>query len=65
MMRARRNVYNFLLTAGLLSLNWIIYVYALKTEQLVDAALGYFIYPLCTVMLGVIILAKTLTAGRQ
>lgn len=65
MMRARCVIYNFLVTAGLLSLNWIIYVYVVKTEQFVDAALGYFIYPLCTVMQGIIFSVKHVTAGRQ
>ena len=48
--------FQFFLTAGLLSLNWGIYVYSVQTEQVVAAAFGYFIYPLCTVMLGIIIL---------
>jgi chloramphenicol-sensitive protein RarD len=60
MIRVRRNVLNFLVTAGLLSLNWGIYVYAVQTEQLVAAALGYFIYPLCTVILGIIVLGEKL-----
>ena len=58
--RKRRNFFNFFLTATLLSLNWGIYVYAVQTEQIVAAAFGYFIYPLCTLMLGIIILGETL-----
>ena len=63
MLKTQRNVYNFFLTAGLLSLNWGIYVYSVQTEQVVAAALGYFIYPLCTVMLGIIVLRRHLTVG--
>jgi chloramphenicol-sensitive protein RarD len=59
MMKARRNFCNFFVSAGLLALNWGIYVYAVQTEQLVAAALGYFIYPLCTVLLGIIVLGET------
>ena len=58
-LKTQRNFYNFFLTAGLLSLNWGIYVYSVQTEQVVAAALGYFIYPLCTVMLGIIVLRET------
>ena len=58
-LKTQRNFYNFFLTAGLLSLNWGIYVYSVKTGQVVAAALGYFIYPLCTVMLGIIVLRET------
>ncbi len=60
MMRGRRNFFKFFLTASLLSLNWGIYVYAVQAEQLVAAAFGYFIYPLCTVMLSIIVLGETL-----
>jgi chloramphenicol-sensitive protein RarD len=58
-LKTQRNFYNFFLTAGLLSLNWGIYVYSVQTGQVVAAALGYFIYPLCTVMLGIIVLRET------
>ena len=60
MLKTQRNFYNFFLTAGLLSLNWGIYVYSVQTEQVVAAALGYFIYPLCTVMLSIIVLGEAL-----
>ncbi len=43
------------LAAGLLSLNWGIYVYSVQAEQVFAAAVGYYIYPLCTVMLGIIV----------
>ena len=58
-LKTQRNFYNFFLTAGLLSLNWGIYVYSVQTGQVVAAALGYFIYPLCTIMLGKIVLRET------
>ena len=60
MLKTHRNFYNFFFTAGLLSLNWGIYVYSVQTEQVVAAALGYFIYPLCTVMLSIFVLGETL-----
>ncbi len=43
-----------------LTLNWCIYVYAVQSEQVVAAAFGYFIYPLCTVLLSVIFLGEQL-----
>lgn len=60
MMHTQRNFYNFFVTAGLLSVNWGVYVYAVQSEQLVAASLGYFIYPLCTVMLGFVVLGEKL-----
>lgn len=43
-----------------LSLNWGTYVYAVISEQVVEAALGYFINPLVTVAFGVIIFREKL-----
>ena len=50
----------FLVTTIFLTLNWGIYVYAVQSEQVVAAALGYFIYPLCTVLLGMLLLGERL-----
>ena len=50
----------FALTCGLVTLNWMIFVYAVQARQLFEAALGYFIYPLVTVMLGMLLLGERL-----
>ncbi|MEZ5381681.1 MAG: EamA family transporter RarD [Microthrixaceae bacterium] len=44
----------------LLSANWLIYVWAVTSDRVVDASLGYFINPLVTVVLGVLVLGETL-----
>ena len=62
MIKGRRHLINFSITTFFLLLNWSMYVYAVQTEQVVAAALGYFIYPLCTVMLGILVLNERLTA---
>jgi chloramphenicol-sensitive protein RarD len=50
-----------LAVAGVLvSFNWLIYVWAVVHGQTVDAALGYFINPLVTVALGLIVLRERL-----
>ena len=56
----RKMKLDFSITCGLLSLNWIVFVYAVQSRQVFDAALGYFIYPLLTVVLGVWILREKL-----
>lgn len=48
------------LAAVLIMINWSVYVYASLNEFIVEAALGYFINPLVTVGLGVIVLKETL-----
>ena len=39
-----------------ISTNWLIYIWAVNNDRVVEAALGYFITPLVTVMLGVLVL---------
>ncbi len=51
-----------LLTAAsaLISTNWLIYIWAVNSAQVVDAALGYFINPLVSVVLGVALFGERL-----
>ena len=51
-----------LLTALLLSSNWLLYVMAVQSGQVVEASLGYFINPLLNVLLGVVVLRERLAA---
>ena len=44
----------------LLALNWLLYVYAVQSAQVVEASLGYFINPLISVCLGVLVLRERL-----
>lgn len=46
------------LTAALISINWLTYVYAISTQRTLDAALGYYINPLFSVFLGFILLRE-------
>ncbi|MCI5077359.1 MAG: EamA family transporter RarD [Oricola sp.] len=46
------------LTAGLISLNWGVYVYAISTGHTVETALGYYINPLVNVLLGAVFLGE-------
>ncbi|VEG54717.1 rarD protein [Mycolicibacterium aurum] len=46
--------------AGLISVNWLIYVYAVNNGHVVDAALGYFMNPLVSIALGLVIFREKL-----
>lgn len=50
--------------AVLLSVNWLTFVYAVTTQQVVEASLGYFINPLVTVALGVVLLGERLSRAQ-
>jgi len=59
-LRDRRTVLTFALSGALIYINWTVYVFATVTGRVVDAALGYFINPIVTVLLGVIVLRERL-----
>jgi chloramphenicol-sensitive protein RarD len=48
----------------LLAGNWLIYVYAVQTGQVVQASLGYYINPLFSVLLGVKVLGERLRPAQ-
>jgi chloramphenicol-sensitive protein RarD len=50
--------------SALISVNWVIYVYAVNNGHVVDAALGYFINPLVTVALGLLIFRERLNRAQ-
>ena len=45
-------------TTVLVGINWSVFIYAIQSGQMVQAALGYFIYPLVALLLGVLILGE-------
>jgi chloramphenicol-sensitive protein RarD len=48
-----------------LATNWGVYVWAVDNDHVVDASLGYFVNPLLTVALGVVVLHERLTRLQQ
>ncbi len=50
--------------SALISANWAIYVYAVNNGHVVDAALGYFVNPLVSVLLGVLIFRERLNRAQ-
>ncbi|MDP2359421.1 MAG: EamA family transporter RarD [bacterium] len=55
---------SFSLAAGLISVNWLTYVWAVNAGHIVDTSLGYFINPLLNVVLGVLVLKERLRAAQ-
>lgn len=60
LLRDRRAVASFALAGVLIWVNWTVYVLATTTGHVVDAALGYFINPVVTILLGVVVLHERL-----
>ncbi|WP_156754662.1 EamA family transporter RarD [Actinokineospora pegani] len=47
-----------------IALNWGMYIYGVNSGQVVEASLGYFINPLITILLGVLVMGERLRAGQ-
>lgn len=62
--RTPRTLATFLLSALLLSFNWLLYIWAVNAEHVVETSLGYFINPLVSVLLGTLFLGERLRAGQ-
>lgn len=59
-LRDRRTLGLLSLAAVLLAVNWVVFVVGVLTDRVVDAALGYFINPIVTVALAVLVLRERL-----
>jgi chloramphenicol-sensitive protein RarD len=64
-LRDRRQLGLFTLSAFLLSVNWLVYVWAVNHDHVIDASLGYFINPLVSVVLGFVVLRERLRAPQR
>ena len=56
----KRTLLILLGAAFFITINWTVYVYAVSSNQIVQASLGYFVNPLISVALGVILLRERL-----
>jgi chloramphenicol-sensitive protein RarD len=57
-------VWRLAAAAAAIAVNWGLYIYAVNSGQVVEAALGYFINPLVTVALGVLVLGERLRTAQ-
>lgn len=55
-----RVFFSFVLSAVLLSANWLVYIWSVTNHHVIEASLGYFINPLVNIMLGYLILKERL-----
>ena len=54
----RINIFILLITGLLVSINWFTWLYAVKTNNLLDSALGYYIFPILSVFFGIVFLKE-------
>lgn len=53
------------LTSIFISINWLVYIWAVNNNQVVEASLGYYINPLTNVLLGTIFLHEKLRKQQK
>jgi chloramphenicol-sensitive protein RarD len=63
-LRSRSHWAALSVSGALLTANWLTFVYAISSNQLAEAALGYFLNPLVTVLLAVLFLHERLRPGQ-
>jgi chloramphenicol-sensitive protein RarD len=63
-LRDKRLLATLMLTGTIIAFNWGVMVWAAASEQIVQAAFGYFINPLSNITLGVLLLGERLSTVR-
>lgn len=50
--------------ALMISLNWFVFILSIQIGHAVEASLGYYIFPLVAVLIGVVVFKESLSAGQ-
>lgn len=51
-------------SAALIAVNWLVFVWAIGHKQVLDVSLGYFINPLVSILVGLVVLRERLSLGQ-
>ncbi|MBM7662376.1 chloramphenicol-sensitive protein RarD [Bacillus mesophilus] len=57
----RKRLIGISLASVVISMNWVIYIWAVNADHVVQASLGYYINPLVSILLGILVLKEKLT----
>jgi chloramphenicol-sensitive protein RarD len=63
-LRSRRTTLLLVVAAVTITINWGTYIYGVNSDRVVETSLGYFINPLVTVLLGVLVLGERLRRAQ-
>ena len=63
-LRKPKIFFGLLATTTLISINWIVYIWATNSGHVVEASLGYYINPLVIIAFGVILLKEKMRLGQ-
>jgi chloramphenicol-sensitive protein RarD len=59
-LRDKRALLTLLASSALIGVNWFLYVWAIQTDHVYAASLGYYILPLAMMLLGLVVLGEKL-----
>src|SRR5699024_919489 len=59
--RDKKNLIGISLAGLIVSMNWLTYIWAVNSDHVVQASLGYYINPLVSILLGIIVLGERLS----
>ncbi len=60
----KKNIFYLIITGILIFINWSVWIYAVSTNQIVDASFGYFIMPILSVLFGYLFFKEILNKRR-
>ena len=63
-LKNRKKIFFLFITSILIFSNWSIWIYAVATNRIIDASLGYFIFPILSVLFGFLFLNEKLNQKR-
>ena len=63
-LKDRKNIFYLTITGILIFINWSVWIYAVSTNQIVDASFGYFIMPIISVLFGYLFFKEILNKQR-
>lgn len=64
-LRSPRTLMMGSLTAALITVNWLVYVWAIAADRALETALGYYINPLFSIFLGAVVLGEKLSRAQM
>lgn len=63
--RDRRTFLTLCLSGFLIGSNWLLFIWAVNTERILETSLAYFINPLMSVLLGVVLLREHISLAQK
>ncbi|HML34873.1 EamA family transporter RarD [Sporomusa sphaeroides] len=63
--RDRKKFAGLCIASLLISINWLVYIWAVNASRIVETSLGYYINPLVSVLLGILVLKEKLSLWQS